>query len=131
MQIDPEDFLVNYEIIVAEEPCFKKGGTSAEDLCDEVEMMTAVHILQVVDEDEDVVVGISTCRFQGTDLVSVSGQAIIPKKTIRHRAPLELVDGPPEQPRESLAAENLEIPEGIPEDLYPLTPEERRYRGYE
>ena len=129
--LEPEDFLVNYEIIVAEEPCFKKGSTPADALFDEVEMMTAVHILQVVDEDSEVVVGITTCRFQGTDLSSVAGQVIIPKKSIRHRAQLELVDGPPEQPRESEAAETPEIPEGIPEDLYPLTPEERRYRGYE
>ncbi|QDP60619.1 MAG: hypothetical protein Unbinned767contig1000_44 [Prokaryotic dsDNA virus sp.] len=124
-----EDFLVNYEIIVAEEPAFKKGSTAPEEIDEDCEVMVAVHIVQVVDEDDDVLVGCTSCRFQGEQLMSVAGQIVIPKRSIRHRATLELVDGPPEQPRE--LEEDPEIPEGVDATLYTLTPEERRYRGYQ
>lgn len=125
-----EDFLVNYEIIVAEEPAFKKGSTDAEDLLDECHPMIAVHIVQVIEEDDEVVVACTSCRFMGEELASVSGHLVIPKKTIRHRATLELVDGEAaEQPRES--SDSPEIPEGVDDSLYPLTADELKYRGYQ
>jgi len=126
-----EDFLVNYEIIVAEEPSFKKGSSTPEELFEDIDIMVAVHIVQVVDEDDEVVVGCTSCRFMGEELKSVAGHIVIPKRSIRHRAPLELVD-PPEQPRESKGTlETSNIPEGVDDTLYPLTAEELRYRGYQ
>lgn len=126
-----EEFLVNYEIIVAEEPAFRKGSTDPEDLYDDCDIMVAVHIVQVIDEDDEVVICCTSCRFMGEELKSVAGQTVIPKKTIRHRAPLELVN-PPEQPRESEEAqETPSVPEGVDDTLYPLTAEELRYRGYQ
>lgn len=123
-----EEYQIHFEVIVTDEPLFRPSSSDPEDTPDT--FMTACHVVQVLEETEDALVCCGSIRFVAGEMISTSSNIIIPKSTVTHRAKLEIGEDEPEVPLVE-EDEEPEIPEGVDDTLYPMTPEERRYRGYQ
>lgn len=119
-------FNIHFEVLVTSEPTFLPGTQDPQDLPAD-SGITVCTVVQVLEETEDSLVCCQSCRFIDSDMKSVSGTIVIPKDIITHRAPLMVV----EDQELDFEDDDIDIPEGVGEDLYNLSDEERRYRGYD
>lgn len=124
------DYNIHFEVLVTQEPLWFPGSQDPDDLPTS-QGYTTCTVVQVLNETEDALVCCQSVRFLEGDMRTVSGAMVIPKATITHRAPLAVLDDDEETEEVDLIQEGLEIPEGVPDDLYNLSPEEKRYRGYD
>ena len=128
-----EEYHIHFEVVVTDEPLFRPNSADPAEV---PEMhMVACHVVQVLEETEESLVCCGSMRFLDGEVLSTSSNIIIPKSTISHRAKLEIGEDQPEVPLVESDDDDDEfepdIPEGVDDTLYPMTPEERRYRGYE